>query len=250
MKKPILNNYHRRVIGIFITAILLMTPEKGLFAHGYLFSMTNEEMRDNIEIEVNRNFLLIRYESLFLGQIAPHVRLMIDSDADNRVTRTEIDQFFSLYKESLNNEEIRSTLLIDGNPVKLQLVAAFGPTLTKDSLLAPLYTELLFSISEFELAAGAHDLVIDPRILFESGTHFLRLARQKVEFTVEQEKAIGRFLQIQMKGGDGIVFTSTYPGRLKNKENMAQIYGVFFDKTPLESAKDDYPPIRVTFRVD
>ena len=77
--------------------ILLVLWHLTAYGHGYLFSESNEEMRDNILIEINQEFMLIQYESVYLGQIAPHIRLMIDSDSDGILTRDEIDRFFILY---------------------------------------------------------------------------------------------------------------------------------------------------------
>ncbi len=77
-----------------ILFFLIMIPLGGLYGHGYIFSKANEEMKENIRIEVNQNFLLIKYESIYMGQIAPHIRLMIDTDMDNVLSSDEINHFF------------------------------------------------------------------------------------------------------------------------------------------------------------
>lgn len=238
MKKPL----------IYISLLLLLLPGC-LFGHGYIFSKANEEMKENIRIEINQNFLLIRYESVYMGQIAPHIRLMIDTNLDNVLSSEEISHFFVLYKQTANDFLEKKYLKIDGQEIPMKVVAAFGPTLMLDSLLAPFYTEIILSASEFDLQAGERELVIDPGVLFEVGNHFLRLAKEKVEFTLEQEKAIRRFLQIQVAGEKNITFTSTYPGRIRHKDNVALIYGVFFEKSPTENENMKYPAIRIKMKV-
>ena len=75
------------------------------------------------------------------------------------------------------------------------------------------------------------------------------MAKDEVEFTLEQEKAIRRFLQIQVFAESNITFISTFPGRIRKKDKMAQIYGVFFEKSPTASETVVYPVIRVKIRV-
>jgi hypothetical protein len=119
----------------------------------------------------------------------------------------------------------------------------------EDSLLAPLRLDIVIAAANFYLDKGDHELVIDPKTLFESSTHFLRLAEDKVDFTLEQEKAIGRFLQINVIGNDNFTFTSSNPGRIRQNEKMAQIYGVFFEDTPLINEEQTYPSIHIKFTV-
>jgi len=131
----------------------------------------------------------------------------------------------------------------------LNCITVIAPTLDSDSLLAPFLVEMVFSIMSFELKTGENELIIDPTVLFETGNQFLRMAKDSVEFTQEQEKAIGRFLQINVVGAENISFISTYPGRIKQKDKMAQIYGVFYEKTPLLDSGKNYPFIRIKLRV-
>jgi hypothetical protein len=220
-----------------------------VYGHGYIFSKANEEMKENVRIEINRNFLLIKYESIYMGQIAPHIRLIIDADSNNTLTSEEINHFFERYKRTANESLENHFLQVDGKQIPMKVVAIFGPTLQADSLLAPFFVEILLSAGGFDLQAGERELVIDPGVLFEIGNHFLRLAKNEVEFTLEQEKAIRRFLQIQVSGDSNITFISTFPGRIGKKNNIAQIYGVFFEKSPTASETLVYPAIRVKIRV-
>ena len=220
-----------------------------VYGHGYIFSKANEEMKENVRIEINQHFLLIKYESVYLGQIAPHIRLIIDANSDNVLSAEEIISFFDLYKKTANQSLENHFLQVDGQSIPMKVVAAFGPTLTVDSLLAPFYVEIILSAGEFNLQAGERELVIDPGVLFEVGNNFLQMAKDEVEFTLEQEKAIRRFLQIQVFGESNMTFISTFPGRIRQKDKMAQIYGVFFEKSPTASETLVYPVIRVKIRV-
>jgi hypothetical protein len=220
-----------------------------VYGHGYIFSKANEEMKENVRIEINQNFLLIKYESVYFGQIAPHIRLIIDADSNNTLTSEEITHFFEIYKQTANENLENHFLQVDGQPIPMKVVAIFGPTLTVDSLLAPFYVEIILSAGEFDLQAGERELEIDPGVLFEVGNNFLQMAKDEVQFTLEQEKAIRRFLQIQVFGEPNITFLSTFPGRIRQKDKMAQIYGVFFEKSPTASETLVYPVIRIKIRV-
>jgi hypothetical protein len=206
-------------------------------------------MKDNVLIEIYQNFMLIHYQSIYLGQIAPHIRLMIDKNSDEYLSKNEIDAFFSDYKELVNQKLSEQQLLLDEKPLRLNCVTAISPMLSSDSLLAPFMVEMVFSIRDFELQNGENELVIDPLVIFEAGNQYLRMAKNRVEFTQEQEKAIGRFLQINVVGDENISFVSTYPGRIRKKDKMAQIYGVFYEKTPLLDTGKNYPLIRIKFKV-
>jgi len=229
------------IIFLFYTGIL--------YSHGYIFSHANEEMKDNVLIEIYQDYMLIHFKSVYLGQIAPHIRLIVDRNEDELLTREEIEIFFNGYKELINQELVHHQLLLEGQSLQLNCVTALAPTLNTDSLLAPFKVEMVFSIMDFKLHKGENELIIDPKVLFESGNQFLRMAKDIVEFTPEQEKSIARFLQINVVGDENISFISTYPGRIKQKDKMAQIYGVFYEKTPLMDNGKDYPFVRIKFRV-
>ena len=236
-------------INLIYILFLILFAVINTFGHGYVFSKANEEMKDNVLIEIYQNFMLIRFQSTYLGQIAPHIRLMVDKNGDEALSKDEIDQFFTDYKEMINKQLYDRYLLLDDQQLKLNCVTAIAPTLNSDSLLAPFMVEMVFSIQDFELHSGENELVIDPLVMFEAGNQYLRMAKNRVEFTREQEKAIGRFLQINVVGDENISFLSTYPGRIRKKDKMAQIYGVFYEKTPLLDSGKNYPLIRIKFKV-
>ena len=229
--------------------LILLCVSTIINAHGYIFSKANEEMKDNVRIEIFQDFMLIRFQSVYLGQIAPHIRLMIDSNEDELLTKSEIDLFFENYKKLINNRLSNRRLFLDEQSLQLNCVTAIAPNLLSDSLLAPFAIEMVFSIQNFNLETGENELIVDPKVLFETGNQFLRMARDSIEFTEEQEEAIGRFLQLIVVGDQNISFISTYPGRIRQKDKMAQIYGVFYEKTPLMDTGKDYPFIRIKFKV-
>ncbi|MCK5454316.1 MAG: hypothetical protein KAJ16_08140 [Calditrichia bacterium] len=238
-----------KIFGITLILLMILIALGSTYGHGYVFSKANEEMRDNILIEVNQEFMLIKYESVYLGQIAPHIRLMMDSNNDEILTKEEIDRFNVFYKETINEHLKNHSLLINEKPVSLRCVTLFAPQILEDSLLAPLRLEIVLTATDYYLDAGEHELVIDPKALFESGNHFLRLAEEKVDFTLEQEKAIGRFLLINVVGDKNFTFTSSKPGRIRQNAKLAQIYGVFYEDTPLNNDNKSYPLIRIRFTV-
>jgi hypothetical protein len=237
----------RKLIFIIFILLIILSTGKTVFAHGYVFSQANEEMKENVRIEISPVSLLIRYDSVYLGQIAPHIRLMIDKNADGLLTAGEIELFFEEYKRTLNRELEDHYLQIGDEKIKLNFMAAFAPTLKSDSLLAPFQIEMIFTSNQYSLKNGRNEFIIDPKLLFAGSTHFLRLAKKRIEFTEQQEEAIGRYLQIGVYGDQEIELLSTYPGRLKNSDKMAYIYGVFYDKTPLKSDTVEYPQIQIEF---
>lgn len=232
----------------YMMVVFLCFPLQALHSHGYVFSKANEEMHDNIQIEIDRNFLIIQYESVYFGQIAPHVRLMIDANSDNIISRQEIDSFFISYKNSLNRALETKPFYINKQPYLLHLVSVFAPSLTVDSLLAPLRLGMLFSVSGVKIHSGENELTIDPKLLFENGTHLIDMAKKQVAFTDKQHKAIGRFLQISMSSKDSLQFISTFPGRLTRNKKMVFVHGVFYDKTILNMDKSKYADIQIRFK--
>ena len=241
---------HFKLIRILYFSFLLLTVlwQSG-FAHGYVFSKANEEMREEINLQISRNIILMKYESTYFGQIAPHIRNMIDTDADTILTEVEIDSFFQFYKDTFNKQFENTGFEIGSQPVHLHLATVLSPRLQSDSLLAPFNVQLIFTLTGFDLTAGEYDLYIDPKVLFEGGNHFVHLAKELVAFTRDQEQAIGRFLQLGMTGDLDVQFISTYPGRLKKHGKMVSIYGVFYDNTLLKLGPSNYQKIHVRFKI-
>lgn len=232
---------------IYIFLILWMVPATRLMAHGYIFRLDQEEMRENIRIDIHRQYVTVMYESVYMGQIAPHTRLMIDTNADSVLSRQEIDNFFENYRESLNDTLKDLPIRIGDRKLTMQLMDVFAPTLSSDSLLAPLRLTMLFSLGDVSINSGPHEMMINPKLFFANGNHLLEMAENRVAFTRQQKEDIGRYLQIKVFASDGIEFISTYPGRLKHGNRMVYIYGVFFDENFLRVQRSQAPEFRIKF---
>lgn len=218
-----------------------------VYGHGYVFSQTNEEMKDQITIYLQANAMKICYDSEYLGQIAPHIRNMIDKNADLTLTQEEINFFFNEYQQSLNQVLLKLPLTIASHQVPIQLHEIQSPWLLSDSLLAPFNIKMTFVVPQLTIKPGAQELVIDPRLLFSNGNHFIALAKELVNFTDDQERAIGRFLTVKIYADDPIRFTSTFPGYIKNDKKSVHIFGVFYDDTVLRINQSQYPKLKIKF---
>jgi len=242
---------HNKLFQYFSFSIFLIVNLfwQSSYAHGYVFSKANEEMREEINLEISRNIILMKYESTYFGQIAPHIRNMIDTDADTILTEIEIDSFFQFYKDTFNKQFGNTGFEIGTQPIHLHLATVLSPKLQSDSLLAPFNVQLIFTLTGFDLNPGEYDLYIDPKVLFEGGNHFVHLAKELVAFTRDQEQAIGRYLQVGMTGDPDVQFISTYPGRLKKHGKIVSIYGVFYDNTLLKLGPSNYQKIHIRIKI-
>lgn len=227
---------------------LLILPLNWAESHGYKFSETREEMKDDIRIDIYPECLTILYESEYFGQIAPHIRNMIDVNSDTILIKEEVDNFFAEYKKSINETLQNLPLCIGKKQFSIKLVDIFASSILTDSLLAPLRVGLFFVVNDLMIEQGENELVIDPKLLFQKGNQFIQMAKERVAFTDEQEKAIGRYLQLRIFTSEPIQFTSSYPGRIKKDKKMAYIFGVFYDETILHINNSNYPKIRIKFR--
>ena len=232
-----------------ISLLLLfgLSPLCRLEGHGYIFSKTVEEMRDQISIFVQSEQIMIQYQSEYLGQLAPHIRIMIDANDDSVLTSEEVNNFFASYQKSISKTLPKLPLHIDTVPAAIELIDILVPTIQTDSLLAPFKIGMVFKIDNLKIESGEHELVIDPKLLFSNGDNFIQMAKELVDFTDEQEKAIGRFLQIKLFAADSILFTSSYPGYIKKDKKSVFIHGVFYDETILRIKNSQYPKLRVKF---
>ncbi|MDZ7338833.1 MAG: hypothetical protein ONB30_09860 [candidate division KSB1 bacterium] len=204
-------------------------------------------MRDQVWVHVDPTLVTIQYESLYLGQIAPHTRCMIDTDADSLLTEQEVAAFFTTFGAALNKLLGEEPLSIDGRNFWVRLVECDAPGLLQDSLLAPLRLRMVFVVDSCALAAGVHEITADPRLFFLGGNLLIDMAKERVALTEAQERAIGRLLQIRVVGSPAITFVSTYPGYIKRELGTVLISGVFYDQTVLRIRKGKYATLRVRF---
>lgn len=218
-----------------------------LWSHDYRFAQTPEEMRDQVWVHVDPSLVTIQYESLYLGQIAPHTRCMIDTDADGVLTEHEAKAFFSAFGEGLDQLLRQEQLTIDGRTFRVRLLDCDAPGLFQDSLLAPLRWRMVLTADSCALTPGMHEMTADPRLFFLGGNLLIDMAKERVALTEAQERAIGRLLQIKVVGSPSISFVSTYPGYIKRGSDMVLISGVFYDETVLRIRKGQYSTLRIRF---
>lgn len=217
--------------------------------HGYVFSETYEEMKDQIEIHLTSGQFTFRYESEYLGQLAPHIRNMIDTNLDRILTSAEVNQFFAEYRAALDISTQQLPFYINQKPATIQIVDISAPTILTDSLLAPFRINMTLRASGLNLKAGQYELLIDPKLFFLNGNQFIDMAKKRVEFTDAQEAEIGRFLQIKVIASEPIQFISTFPGYIREDEKKIFIHGVFYDKTILRIQNLQYPKLRIRFKI-
>jgi len=235
-----------RFLIIFLSLFIISLNQAE--SHGYKFSETREEMKDDIRIDIYPEYITILYESEYFGQIAPHIRNMIDVNSDTILVKEEVDNFFEDYKKSINETLQNLPLSIGKKQFSIKLVDIFASTILTDSLLSPFRLGALFVVNDLMIGQGENELVIDPKLLFQKGNQFIQMAKERVAFTDEQEKAIGRYLQLRIFTSEPIQFISTYPERIKKDKKMVYIFGVFYDETILRINNSNYPKIRIKFK--
>ena len=232
---------------ILFFLLVVLIPLFRLEAHNYKFSETNEEMKDQVWIYVQPEQITIQYKSEYLGQIAPHIRNMIDTDADSVLKAEEVNNFFVKYKKTIKKNLQKVPLFLNNKKHTIKLTEISTPTILTDSLLAPFKISMVFNIDDWKIEQGKYKLTIDPKLFFINGNQFLELAAAEVDFTNEQEKEIARFLQLKIFASESIKFTSTYPGYIKKDKKSIFIYGVFYDETILRIQNLQYPKLKIEF---
>ena len=233
------------IVLLLFLGILLSGTVELLRAHGYVFGKSNEEMRDNIRITLGPKRMLIEYQAIYQGQIAPHVRNMIDTNGDYLLNQEEVKRFLSLFKKTFQEAYPRAYILINGKYYRARIDSLDLPRILQDSLLAPLKVWVRFWVEDFSLLSRVNNLEFDPRFFFLIGDHFIQLAKRYVAFTDEQEAQIGRYLQIELYGSRSIRFTRTFPGRIRKDKKSVYIYGVFYDQNIKKLHHNQIPRFRV-----
>ncbi len=225
--------------------LLVLGAAAQLAAHGYIFGKSNEEMRDDIRITLGPRRMQIEYRATYQGQIAPHVRNLIDTNGDYRLNRTEVERFVKLFLKTFREQYPRAYIKINGRRYPAYIDSLILPGILQDSLLAPLKVRVHFRVEDFDLPVAQSQLEFDPRFFFLVGDHFVKLAKRYVAFTDEQEARIGRYLQIALYGSRSIRFTRTFPGRIRKDKKSVYIYGVFYDQNIKKLRQDQIPHFRV-----
>lgn len=233
---------------LIIIFFLLCFSSGELKAHIFsLYAGTNEEMKETITIFISRNRLLLEYHGEYHGQIAPHIRFMMDQNQDSLVANNEINPFMQAYsllwREWLQPEMVK----INNLHFFLTFKDYQFPAIEKSKMPDPLYLTLFFEIDSLVTiqCLQVRDLIlkIEQRLLFQIGKQFIDMAKTRAAFTNEQENAIARFCQTKIKAMETVFFKKVYPGYVSRDKQ--EIYGIFFDDTRMRLQFLPYPQIIV-----
>jgi len=236
-------------VKIVCCAALLLFHFESIHAHVFnLYADTNEEMKDSVDIRLSAGGLLIVVESVYSGQIAPHVRFMADKNGDKKLSLREIAAFFREYEADLEKQLPDYPAALDGKPLALAVRSVTAPAIANDDFVADVTIKAVISVKGLALTRGAHKLAIDPRLLFQIGNQFIDYAKDRAAFTEQQENAIARFIQVKMTGETKIYFQSVYPGYVD--ANKKTIFGIFFDKTAIRVQFLPYTKLETAFKVE
>ena len=221
------------------------------FAHAYNLSECPEEIKDTITAQLIPGLIRLDYRSEYLGQIVPHIKMMIDSNQDSVLSEAEIDQFVSEYNSQLNRALETIEVRLDSTVIHFSAVQVKFPGIQQDSLLAPnLVVQMQFQAVFAPPNAGEHTLFIAPKLFFANGTLLVKMAREQAQLSPEQEQAIGRVLQIKMHTSEPFRFISAFPGYVRGDDDLVTISGIFYDQTLLQIEESKYPKMKIKFKLN
>jgi len=232
--------------------LILLYPQL-IAAHVFrLYSGTPEELKENIAIVYSSSSLNFQYTGEYYGQLAAHIRFMMDTDQDHRVTVKEMNRFMFAYDRMWDLMVEEKMLTFDRIGYSLRLEDFTFPNLRDYKLSEPLSFSMRFKAEKLKIktvnGAFKHSLEISQRLLFLVGQVFINIAKDTAAFTNEQENAIARFCQVKITADEKIHFTSCFPGYVdRRKKNV--IKGIFFDETSIHIQFLPYPKIKAKFYV-
>jgi hypothetical protein len=231
------------LIGIII--FLFLFPNE-LPAHIFsLYAGTNEEMKETIKINISKTRLMLEYNGEYHGQLAPHIRFMMDLNQDSLVAQNEIAPFMHDYSRQWNDWIRAEMVKIAEKDYNLNFKACKFPAIEKSKMPDPIAFTLVFVIDSLfcfqEKQPTRFQFQIEQRLLFQIGKQFIEMAKARATFTNEQENAIARFCQTKIRSIDSIFFVKTCPGYISRDKR--EIYGIFFDDTRMRFQFLPYPQI-------
>ncbi len=222
--------------------------------HAHVFSLyadTNEETKERIRIDLSSSGFSIEYKGEYHGQLAAHIRFMMDTDQDSEVSPNEVHQFTNDYQQMWHANLQNRKISVDNSVYNLKFVECSYPGLEKSNLVDPLFVTMKFRIDGFQIRKlkknKGHLLEIHQKMLFQFAQLFIKMSKTRAAFTNEQENAISRFFQVSVHAADHIQFTRCHPGYLNRKKNS--ISGIFFDETITRIQFLPYPTISASFVV-
>jgi hypothetical protein len=216
-----------------------------------LYSGTNEETKERIIINLSLSQFSVEYSGEYHGQLAAHIRFMMDINQDRSVSSMEEHQFTKDYQKLWVRKTDEHIFNIDGLGYQIEVNQCNFPGISKSNLVDPLFVKIKFQIDGIQISplnqSNNHVLEITQRLLFQFGQQFIDMSKTRATFTNDQENAIGRFFQVKIHATDNIRFVRCHPGYINNKKNM--ISGIFFDETSTRIQFLPYPKISASFLV-
>lgn len=244
---------NRRPVQVWwtICALLLIWPQS-TSAHVFkLYAGTLEEVNEWAEILYEPQRLRLVYTGEYHGQLAPHIRFMMDTDQNGKYSRSEIRRFIRDYQQEWERSRHARMFNVDNIGYTLTLQRCTFPEVQTSNLPDPLPVTLELEIEGLRLnpanPTNNHLLEIQQQTLFRFGKVFIEMAQTRAAFTDEQVNAIARFYQVTIKASEAIRFTRCYPGSISRERHT--IRGIIFDDASRRVQFSPYPKISATFTI-
>lgn len=214
-----------------------------------LYDGAFEEMNEWIEIHYAPTQFILRYTGEYHGQIAPHIRFMMDADQNERWSPQEVQQFIQDYQSGLASVLKHQQINLDNIGYVLTFQRCTFPELEQSQLIDPLTVTLEFRIDALRVnpnpISNNHLLEIQQQVLFQFGQHFIDMAQARAAFTDEQVNVIARLCRVTIQADERISFTRCYPGSISRDTHS--IRGISYDDTSRRLQFSPYPKISATF---
>ncbi len=239
---------------LFAMVVFFILPQMSN-AHVFnLYSGTSEEIKELVDIHCRpEGRVTIEYKGEYHGQLAAHIRFMMDADQNNNISSREEQRFMQDYQTAWNRMAEQYKAVVDGTPYKMVFTRSQFPELQNADLRDPLPVNMQFN--NRRPPGGdlkdpkSHQLEVSQRLLFLVGQVFIEMSKERAAFTLEQENAIARFCQVRVVASENMTFTSCFPGYINRKKRYV-IEGIFFDDTSMRIQFFPYPRITVTYTTD
>lgn len=221
------------IIMVFLISALGLYPAVA-GAHIFkLYSGTSEELKERIVLHYSPEQVAIDYTGEYHGQLAPHIRFMMDADQNQRISPQEMRQFIDDYRQAWDEAAQQRLFNLDNLGFRIALEDCAFEDLRGVKLVAPLTVTMRF-VSQSLRANPSHQtnlhlLEIDQAVWLAFGRQFMRMAQRRAAFTDEQAGEIVQYCQITIQAPEQVEFTRCYPGYIRRKKNV--ITGIFYENS-------------------
>jgi hypothetical protein len=231
------------------TGIFACTAEAHFFK---LYAGTNEELKERVVVRYTPGQqVIVEYSGEYHGQLAPHIRFMMDENQDQDISPEEMQRFVEDYQKEWGQASGQKLLNLDNHGVRLSVIACSFPEVQQSNLTDPITVTMQFAGEPFHQNSlrptELHLLEIGQELLFAFGRQFMLMAKQRAAFTDEQESEIVRFCQVSIRAPETVEFTRCYPGYVGRKKN--EIEGIFYEDSPTRMQFVPIPKISATFTI-